>query len=573
MNKHFYLPNPPLSRAAWILPLFFLLPVVRAQTSIVNTPHNLSVSGPGPYKSLTETRICIFCHAPHGARIQAPLWNRNDPVTNYLPYQSTTMTPGIVSQPNGTTKLCLSCHDGTIALGSVVSLGSEIQMASGRRYLNTGGGFLGINLQDDHPVSFSYAASKGGGGKGFRLPSMITPPVLLDPQGRVQCTSCHDPHKDMHGMFLRTTRRDSRLCLSCHDPLGWVSSSHKDSTASWNGAGPNPWPKAAYRTVAENGCENCHTPHGGHHPQRLLVFSREEENCLRCHNGNVASKNIQAEVSKPYAHQVTAFQGVHDPKENVLTMSRHVECQDCHNPHYARAGTVAAPGVPGPLQGVSGLDSSGNPVAIASFGYQVCFKCHADNHGSISLVPRVIQQMNVRLEFSLSNPSFHPIEGPGASSDVPSLLPPWTTSSIMTCWDCHSSDGSSIKGPHGSSYPGLLKKRLDTADYTTESPSAYALCYECHSRSVILTKGGSGFRLHRKHIVREKTPCTVCHDPHGISSSQGDTLHNSRLINFDTRVVFPSRKRPGVLMFEDRGYRKGSCTLLCHDKDHVDKHY
>ncbi len=558
--------------------LFLFLPSpLSAQTSIVNTKHNLSVSGPGPYKALSETRICLFCHAPHNARIQAPLWNREDSVTSYLTYKSSTLTPGLVSQPNGSTKLCLSCHDGTIALGNVVSLNSEISMASGRRYLQSGSGCLGTNLRDDHPVSFSYAASKGGTGQGFRLPSMVTPPVRLDSKGMVQCTSCHDPHKDMHGMFLRTEKRGGKLCLSCHDPLGWTSSAHRNSTAGWNGAGLNPWPKAAYTTVEENACENCHTPHGGNHPERLLVFSAEEENCLRCHNGNVASKNIQADISKPYAHNPASWNGVHDPAENPLTMARHVECQDCHNAHYAHPGEVEAPGVPGPLEGVSGIDSSGNPVSKVSFGYQVCYKCHADNHGSTPLVPRVLLQMNVRLEFSPANPSFHPVEGPGKSSDVPSLLPPWTTSSVMTCWDCHAGDGSSAGGPHGSSYPGLLKKRLETADYTTESSSAYALCYECHSRSAIIGGmgggGSSGFRLHRKHVVNERTPCTVCHDPHGISSNQGNSANNSRLINFDTRVVFPSKVVPGVLRFEDRGYRRGSCTLLCHGKDHADRRY
>ncbi len=567
-------PLPAAAGAALLL----LAPAPAAQTSIVNTRHNLSVSGPGPYKALNETRICIFCHSPHGARTQAPLWNREDSVTTYLTYKSSTLTPGIVSQPNGTTKLCLSCHDGTIALGSVVSLQSEIPMASGRRYLQSGGGHLGTNLQDDHPVSFSYAASKGGTGRGFRAPSMIVPPVRLDSGGMVQCTSCHDPHKDMHGMFLRADRRRSKICLSCHDPDGWSACSHSTSTAGWNGAGLNPWPKAAFTTVEENACENCHTPHGAGHAQRLLLFDSEEENCLRCHDGNVASGNVQAEINKPYGHKVSSWRGVHDPSENPLTMSRHVECQDCHNPHYVRSDSASPPGVPGPLLGVSGVDSSGNVVSRAAFGYQVCYKCHADNHGASPLVPRVIPQMNVRLEFSQSNPSFHPIEGPGRSSDVPSLLPPWTTSSVMTCWDCHASDNSSVKGPHGSSYPGLLKKRLETADYTTESSSAYALCYECHSRSAIIGGmggggGGSAFRLHRRHVVRERTPCTVCHDPHGISSSQGNSTNNSRLINFDTRVVFPSQRNPGVLRFEDLGYRRGSCTLLCHGKDHVNRRY
>ena len=53
------------------------------------------------------------------------------PVTAYIPYSSSSLQakPG---QPTGTSKLCLSCHDGTIALGSVVSRNQPIAMAGGR---------------------------------------------------------------------------------------------------------------------------------------------------------------------------------------------------------------------------------------------------------------------------------------------------------------------------------------------------------------------------------------------------------------------------------------------------------
>jgi len=47
-----------------------------AQTGIVATKHNLSASGPGELKALTETRICVFCHTPHNAQPATPLWNK-----------------------------------------------------------------------------------------------------------------------------------------------------------------------------------------------------------------------------------------------------------------------------------------------------------------------------------------------------------------------------------------------------------------------------------------------------------------------------------------------------------------
>ena len=85
-----------------------------AQTpaDIVNTKHNLSVSGPGPIRALTETRICIFCHTPHNATPLSPLWNKDIEAQIYNVYASPTLRAGPLPQPSGPTKLCLTCHDG-----------------------------------------------------------------------------------------------------------------------------------------------------------------------------------------------------------------------------------------------------------------------------------------------------------------------------------------------------------------------------------------------------------------------------------------------------------------------------
>ena len=71
----------------------------------------------------------------------------------------------------------------------------------------------------------------------------------------------------------------------------------------------------------------------------------------------------------------------------------------------------------------------------------------------------------------------------------------------------------------------------------------------------------------KKHIVDERTPCTVCHDSHGIASSSGSTTGNSHLINFSTSVVFPE-KNSGRLEYRDTGMFQGECFLSCHGKNH-----
>src|SRR5208282_3429080 len=81
-----------------------------AASRIIDTRHNLSVSGPGAIKALSETRICVFCHIPHNAAPQTPLWNKTIQPVTYILYESTTLTAHL-KQPYGPTRLCLSCHD------------------------------------------------------------------------------------------------------------------------------------------------------------------------------------------------------------------------------------------------------------------------------------------------------------------------------------------------------------------------------------------------------------------------------------------------------------------------------
>jgi hypothetical protein len=108
-----------------------------------------------------------------------------------------------------------------------------------------------------------------------------------------------------------------------------------------------------------------------------------------------------------------------------------------------------------------------------------------------------------------------------------------------------------------------------TIDNTPESAFNYALCYACHSRDSILND--ESFPEHDKHIRGENTPCNVCHDPHGISATQGNDTNNSHLINFDVSVVSPGSN--GQLNFIDEGDRAGSCNLSCHGEDHDNFNY
>jgi predicted CXXCH cytochrome family protein len=497
------------------------------------------------------------------------LWNRSDQTTNYIPYQSSTLF-AVVGQPTGASKLCLSCHDGTIALGATLSVPQEIPFQGGIRFLPLGhASRLGTDLSDDHPVSFEYGGNLAARNPELADPSMLPFEIRLAENGQLQCTACHDPHDDTFGKFLVMPNQFSKLCNSCHLKDGWPVSSHAISNAQWNGQGTDPWPNTDFQTVAENGCENCHQPHTAPRPERLLKHVFEEDNCLVCHNGNVAATNIENEITKPFGHPVQDFTGAHDAAENFSfnSVPIHVECADCHNPHQANGDTSPDPiRVSGPNIGVTGIDAGGLQVPEAQSLYEICFKCHADNNVTNRLpITRQLDQLNTRLEFDPANPSFHPVESAGANPDVPSLLSPLTNASTISCIDCHNSDNpNGPLGPHGSTFEFLLERNYVTLDNSTESSSNYAICYKCHSRSSIL--GDQSFSEHNKHIVEENTPCSVCHDPHGISNTQGNSFNNSHLINFDITVVRPDGQ--GRLQFEDLGRLTGQCSLNCHGKEH-----
>ena len=344
----------------------------------------------------------------------SPLWNKDDPGYTYTLYHSSTVE-AVPGQPDGSSILCLSCHDGTTALGSVLSRGTEIAFTGGISTLPPGSSNISTDLADDHPISFDYTTGLASADGQLKDPTAIVPPVSLQ-SGRMQCTSCHDPHRNQTNDFLVVTNQFSELCFSCHDRNYWSFSSHATSTATWNGNGIDPWPRTEYLNVAENACESCHQPHTAGNRYRLLNELAEENNCLPCHNGNVAASNVVAQLAKPYLHNVYGYNLDHDAAEDALVLNMHVECEDCHNPHAVNNSPAQAPLANGRLSGVAGVDQSGNPVDPLQYAYELCYRCHADSPSKpLSLTSRQIEQNNVRLEFDPANPSHHAVNSAGVN--------------------------------------------------------------------------------------------------------------------------------------------------------------
>ncbi len=531
--------------ARWLSLLFLALggsALGQQGQSVIDSVHNLSASGPGGIHAVAEDQVCIFCHTPHNAAPVQPLWNRAMPVDAYTVYSSNALDaePG---QPTGSSKLCLSCHDGTIALGSVLSRDQIIVMAGGITTLPPGHSNLGTDLSDDHPISFPYTAGLVGHDPNLVHPGALPADLRLDGNQELQCTTCHDAHDNTFGDFLVMSNDDAMLCKSCHQISTTTVPAHRD-------------------------CRSCHRTHTAPSGPYLLVGDKITTSCLACHDGTYpGAKDIAGELQKFDAHDTDA------PVDPVDPIPHHVTCADCHDPHTMEQGMAQAPAIWPSFGAVSGVNLSGLEVAQAQYEYEVCFKCHADDNAlDESYVSRVITQINTRLEFDPSAVSFHPVAAPGRNPNVPSLKPSYDESSMIYCSDCHGSEPGNPRGVHGSNIEPLLVRQYETQDLTPESPQAYALCYNCHYRDGANGILGDASFPHDLHVRDERTPCSVCHDAHGVSSLQGTLTGNAHLINFDATVVFPDPVT-GRLEYRSTGQFQGECFLSCHNVPHSPKAY
>src|SRR6478609_10893383 len=109
--------------------------------------HNL---GPGSKSPVTGSRSdsCSYCHAPHSG-LNGGLWNQKLTTQSYTMYESNTAkNKGVTPTLGAESNQCLSCHDGTVAVGTTVAYGPVTTRGS----MDTSDVF-GSNMQSSHPFS------------------------------------------------------------------------------------------------------------------------------------------------------------------------------------------------------------------------------------------------------------------------------------------------------------------------------------------------------------------------------------------------------------------------------------
>ena len=275
--------------------------------SIVNTRHNLTQTPIGsgaqlmnPYRN-DYGAVCVYCHTPHGANqtLKAPLWNRTMPTTPYTTYAAlgtSTITQPITS-PGTNSLTCLSCHDGTIAVDSIINMpnvngdggvspnyntATNRDTVQNNTFLNgwtnpsgpDAGSHLGMNdvgclgchaagaplgsgatdfrvfaigtdLRDDHPVGVRFPDP--GPGVDFAQPGVTTAELKI-------FDSNSNGRADSNEVRMYETGDGYEVeCASCHDP-------HGAPTGAPGSAGPRI--PSFLRVDNSNGsalCMTCHT--------------------------------------------------------------------------------------------------------------------------------------------------------------------------------------------------------------------------------------------------------------------------------------------------------------------------
>jgi predicted CXXCH cytochrome family protein len=183
-----------------------------AWAQVAGTAHDLR-------GTIGGSQICVACHTPHGASPAVPLWNHSlpSPANTYTVYTGSatidaTDLADFLSSDGSVSSLCLSCHDGTVALGSLVNDPGDLTDTAST--IGAVDANLGTDLTNDHPVNFTFDAALIAADGQRQAP---TNAILFGPgSDQVQCGSCHDPHDATNVPFLVTSNAGSALCLDCH---------------------------------------------------------------------------------------------------------------------------------------------------------------------------------------------------------------------------------------------------------------------------------------------------------------------------------------------------------------------
>jgi len=198
---------------------------------ISGTAHDFALLGSGQSQP-----ACIACHVPHETGVHESLWNPKLLLPAYSLYDATANAKATRAGHAGAySKLCLSCHDGTLAiLNYSGARGNNLLTPAPRGAANTATSLAAR----DHPIGIGYDSNLASSDGSLADPqsgsvSMITSQtgrnstrsgsigMMMLAEGKVECTSCHDVHNRYtagasNKGLVKVGLAGSALCLVCH---------------------------------------------------------------------------------------------------------------------------------------------------------------------------------------------------------------------------------------------------------------------------------------------------------------------------------------------------------------------
>lgn len=196
-----------------------------SQAGITGSKHDFGAFG------WAKNEVCLPCHTPHNAivkdangnQVGGPLWNHTLSTATYTMY-NWEQGKDVTVQLDQNSKLCMSCHDGTVAVDSFGGGAGTQQLT---------GGLLGTDMTKNHPIGDAAVWPTGASymvDEALRDAAHIMPLRLLaDGRKAVGCTSCHEPHnrKNTDAMLWVSNKNagttvdgravaGSTLCFNCH---------------------------------------------------------------------------------------------------------------------------------------------------------------------------------------------------------------------------------------------------------------------------------------------------------------------------------------------------------------------
>jgi Zn-finger protein len=215
------------------------------KAGVVASKHNMNLYSETTKD--TQGRVCAFCHTPHhaladttgGLATYLPLWSHKlTTQTTYTPYFTPTVNVDLANELQGPTILCMSCHDGAIAIDEHYGNGLAANKLADDGFNGTAIGLANdtnnagaTNLGNDHPIGFLYSEAVTNHGTDIN-PATTTfnggTKTIADQltAGFMTCATCHDVHNKDNAVntvnanvnyFLLGDQNGSAFCLTCHN--------------------------------------------------------------------------------------------------------------------------------------------------------------------------------------------------------------------------------------------------------------------------------------------------------------------------------------------------------------------